>query len=98
MQIFRGLFLLAVFCFLVGASGAVYIWMGASAVPSEQFTHHYEMKLYRWNNETRPFYMTDEQERSFGWFNSLMYVGMFSAFGVLIAMKVIGVAGKNRPD
>lgn len=98
MQILRGLFLLALLCFLVGASGAVYIWMRSSDVPTEQYTHHYEMSMDRWNTEIRPFYMTDEQERSFGSFSSLMYVGLWSVFGVVVAMKVIGVASKNRPD
>jgi hypothetical protein len=98
MQILRGLFLLAILCFLIGASGDVYIWMRSSDVPTDQYTHHYEMSLDRWNNEIRPFYMTDEQERSFGSFKSWMYGGMFSAFGLLIAVKVIGGATKNRPD
>jgi hypothetical protein len=98
MQILRSLLLLGMFCFLVGASGAVYIWMDASAVPTEQSTHHYEMRLYRWNNKTGPFYMTGEQERSFGWFNSLMYLGMFSVFGIVVAMKITGVANKKRRD
>jgi hypothetical protein len=96
MKILRWAFLLALLCFFVGMLGAISIWMDSSAMPTDQYTHRYEMHMSRWNNDMRAFYMTDEQESSFGMLSSLMYVGLWSVFGVVIAMKVIRVAAKDR--